>query len=336
MPPRHKPTHVDTLALAHTFVRTTSLIQQGSAIIFSSFLVLHLCSPLAAAFSSPGQAESSASSFMLLSRVWYQDGWMNEVVVVWGSLAAHIGSGVIGRIGKGVERRLRRARRVEGVKREAEGSLAREIELGGMVVQGVGHEQDERGPPLDETVVPQGDSQDGNDDTPRPKFPLFETLLTFLGPITLLHTTGYVLVPLTLSHINLHRLLPSLSAPPISSLSPTLFSYSFTSYSLNSRLHRLRSSLSYGLLVTIAGYHVIAGMRRYIDPTSPRGLRPRRGEEGEGRVGKVKRHGWQAAYGGVVAGVGLGLVRLALEGAAVPAFLARKYDAVLTGGRALV
>ncbi|CAD6574172.1 MAG: hypothetical protein CYPHOPRED_005313 [Cyphobasidiales sp. Tagirdzhanova-0007] len=62
-------------------------VQSASALSFSAFLALHLAAPLAAALGA------DASGVMLLTREYYQTSLI-EPILVWGSLAAHVLSGL--------------------------------------------------------------------------------------------------------------------------------------------------------------------------------------------------------------------------------------------------
>lgn len=86
---------------------------------FSSFLLVHLSAPLAASFSSPNDAEATASGCMLVGRELYQGEW-TEPVLVWGSLIVHVVSGVARNGLMRVKRKERRKRRRAEVKRLAE------------------------------------------------------------------------------------------------------------------------------------------------------------------------------------------------------------------------
>lgn len=252
---------------------------------------------------------------MLLGRVWYQ-GEFSEIVVVWGSLGLHLASGVVGRVVKSWERRVRRRERRKDVRAEAEQSFLDE----GAVELRVGRE----GPPFVDVNESQEDVDELAEAPPTPAAAAVipspsSALSTFLGPITLTHLTGYILIPLTLSHAFHHRILPSSPAPPISSLSPTLLSFSLVAYALSTPSHRVKAALGYAAILGVAGYHALSAMRRLVDPMAPKGLKPKRGKRG------VAARGWQVGYGGGVAVVGLGVARLAIEGGVAP-WLGRRFE----------
>lgn len=72
---------------------------------------------------------------------------------------------------------------------------------------------------------------------------------------------GWLGLPILLSHILTHRVIPSLSTPPISNLSPSELTYSnFVNYSL--RFRPYFSIFTYTTLSTILTYHSIAGLWR--------------------------------------------------------------------------
>lgn len=313
MPPRKQP--YDTLALTQSTIRLLNLTQRASALSLSSFLVIHLCAPLSSTIAPRNKAESYASGFMVLGRVMYQGEW-GESIFVWGSLGVHVVSGVLGRVLKGLERRERSRRRRVEVRRDAEKGMGGEEELSlddGRIVELSADDDDDEGTEEDEFKM---------DSTPiEPPSPT-----SYLPPISLHQVTGYLLLPLTLHHAYLHRLLPSSPTPPISSLSPTLLSYSFVSYSLSSS-HALASSIAYISLLSVGSYHALAGIRRLADPTAPRGLVKKRRREGRRGV-----NGWRVAYAGVMGGVGIGLARLASEGSGVPEWMGRRYEEVLRRG----
>ncbi|PWN31114.1 hypothetical protein BDZ90DRAFT_35211 [Jaminaea rosea] len=122
-------------------IRTTSHL---SALAFSTFLVVHLASPVASALHTgvrllSGHALSdavegstdAANGYLLLGRVWYRPGagesakigW-TESVIVWGSLAVHVGCGIAKRgilVGEQVKRRRRRKAKRAGLDGDIEG-----------------------------------------------------------------------------------------------------------------------------------------------------------------------------------------------------------------------
>ncbi|GAA6011531.1 hypothetical protein JCM11491_004678 [Sporobolomyces phaffii] len=152
--------------------------------------------------------------------------------------------------------------------------------------------------------------------------------------LTTHHVTGYVLVPIVLHHVWLHRILPASPAPPISALSPSFFNYTFTAEALTnpSRALRVASAASYAALTALAVYHALVGLRILADPTAPRSLAPKRRRRSRGR-GRA----WQAAWTAVVVGVGVGTARIAGAFGAErigthPDWIAKRMDYVLRRG----
>lgn len=287
---------LDPLVVAQSSIRVLNFTQRASALSFSSFLVLHFSAPLASTLApSFAISESYASGFMVLGRVWYQGDW-SEAVVVWGSLGVHLGSGILGRLLKVYERKERRRRRkVNMLKEDAENAFA-------------------EGKKEEVTTI---------------DVPLHTT--SYLSLIPFHQLTGYLLLPLAIHHSWTHRLIPSDPTPPISGLSPTLFSYSFVSYSLSSLSSaRFLSALSYTAITVLGGYHALSGLRRIAYPMAPRGLKPRARIEGRGVMEEVSRRSWQGAYAVLLVGVGIGVGKIATN--AVPAWLGRRYEDVLRVG----
>jgi hypothetical protein len=287
------------------------------------------------------KAESFASGFMVLGRVYYQEGLEN--VIIWGSLAVHISSGVVNRYVKAYERKLRRLDRRERIRKELLlryndtiddlEDTSRYSETAKVVNKDtesnldVGEEEqmemEERNPiEMDESIS----------STPPPSLP-------FLGIFTIHHLTGYALIPFVLHHSWLHRLLPASSSPPYNSLSPTLLSYALVGYSLSTQSYILTtlSAVSYGVVLSVGSFHALSGIRRLIDPTAPIGLKPRRRhvdhDEGGGRriiSLKTRERKWELSWVLLVGCASVGVVRLALEGHTVPKWLGKKYDILLS------
>lgn len=303
---------MDPLPLAQATIRLLNLTQRASALTFSSFLVLHLSAPIAGAIAPSSKVEQYSSGFMVLGRVWYQGEW-SEAVVVWGSLALHVASGVLGRVVKAYERKERRTRRLLDARSSAEHSVVEELTSDSLIATvGDGELTELESPSLERsssTMVLE-DEEEPIVVKPAP--------LSLLGPVTLHHITGYVLLPLALHHSYLHRILPSSAA--YLSLSPTLLSYSFVSYSLTTT-YALVSAVGYAAVLSVGSYHALSGLRRIVDPTAPRGLVKRGGKRGAGT--------WKVAYVVTLASVGLGVARLAGEGGSTPKWLGRRFDVVL-------
>lgn len=89
----------DSLALAQRALPIVTTLQTASAVSFSSFALLHLTSPFLSAFApaptgwNRTPAETAATAWQMLARVWYRDSAAMEATVVWGSLGIHLVSG---------------------------------------------------------------------------------------------------------------------------------------------------------------------------------------------------------------------------------------------------
>ncbi|BGO89683.1 hypothetical protein NBRC10512_002612 [Rhodotorula toruloides] len=332
-----------TLRLVGSLSPILRIAQNASAATFSIFAIVHLAAPLSALLPSRPQyltsAENRANGFALLGREVYQGEW-SEPVLVWGSLTAHVVSGIALRWLKVVERVERRKVRKEEAKRKArematirpgevEDELPTMTKATEVEKNLVEDEVEELEAELvatttndEELVVPASVS-------PAP-----------LVPLPNFHQAmGYALIPFVAHHAWLHRLLPSSPLPPIFALSPSFFNYSFTAFSLrhDSPLLKYGSAVCYAAVVGLGTYHGLVGWRILFDPTAPRSLRPSRRRPG----GKDRRvlHGreWQAAWITLVAGVSVGAARIAgyLGGertVKVPDFVAKRMDFVLRRG----
>lgn len=145
------------------------------------------------------------------------------------------------------------------------------------------------------------------------------TLNSLLGLVTIQHVTGYLLIPIALHHSWLHRLLPATQIHK--HLSPTLISYSFVSYSL-SKSYALVSAIGYASVLSLGSYHSLSGIRRILFPISPIGL---------GRRTEKDSQAWKVGFVGLLATVGLGVVRLSAD-RTTPNWLGKRFDAVLVDG----
>jgi hypothetical protein len=336
-----------TYRAVSTTIPLLRLIQNTSAVSFSIFTLLHLSSPLSALLPSRpkylSSPENRASGLQLVARELYQGEW-SEPILVWGSLGAHVVSGVAVRwlsvLGR-LERRKMRREEVKSRARAAATIQADELPTMGGTVAGelekdlaIDEVVDELEAELvatttadEELVVPAVASPSSSSIFPTPNFH---------------QKTGYLLIPFVLHHAYLHRLLPASPFPPISSLSPAFFSYAFTSLSLNhsSPLIVALSALSYTGVTLLATYHGLLGWRILLDPTAPHSLSPRRKRAGEkdGLRRKITRgREWQAAWLALVTGVAVGTARIAghlggEKNVKVPDFVARRMEFVLRKG----
>lgn len=285
---------LDSLELAHRALPILSTLQNASALSFSSFAVLHLTSPFLSAFApaptgwNRTPAETAATAWQMLARVWYRDSKAMEATVVWGSLGVHLASGAVKRWLKEWVRNETRGRRVASAVGAAEGSIEGE---GKRSVEVAARRKLKPLPPL---------------------------------PINLHQATGFALIPILAHHIWTHRLLPFSLSPPLSS---SLITYQLPSYLLSSSSARspLLPWLSYAALAALGTYHAVVGLRVIWSPAGPKRLGPGEGREGEGVAGVAGRWVWGvvAAVGG--AGVLVGLARMSSEGRHVPEFIGRRY-----------
>lgn len=315
-------------------IKVLNLSQSISALTFSSFLLLHLTAPIMASFAPRNKAESLASGFMVLGRVYYQEKLEN--IIVWGSLTVHVFSGGLNRVLKVYERKLRRLEKRERIRQDllkydnsndvAETKMASGFNQDAII--DIDHErpdavEEEMEPEELRLIDPEIEIRESTASPLPSSVPFFEVY-------TLHHITGYALLPFALHHSWLHRLLPATSAPPYNSLSPTLISYALVGYSLSTHSYIITalSALSYGAILSLGSFHALSGVRRLIDPTAPIGLKGRRTQE----VGAPLREKWKLSWVLLMGCAGVGLARLALEGHTVPKWLGKKYDVLLRNG----
>ncbi|GAA5931650.1 uncharacterized protein JCM15063_001527 [Sporobolomyces koalae] len=304
-----------TLQVLDSAIPVLKLVQSVSAASFSVFSLIHLSAPLSALLpcrpryiASP---ENRANGILLIGRELYQGQW-SEPVLVYGSLAFHVASGVLHRWLRLVQATERRKWKRELVKDELR-HAAVDIETK--------HCNDE-----DTNALNQGEQELLVEELEQldelPELPLVrdsildeDELVPRTPRLTSHQITGYVLVPIVWHHLYLHRILPASPLPPISALSPSFFNYTFTSVSLNhsSLVLRSLSTMAYASLASIATYHAIVGIRILSDPTAPRSLQPKRPKSGpESRRRRLTRgREWQAVWIAVVTGVGIGTARIA-------------------------
>lgn len=142
-------------------------------------------------------------------------------------------------------------------------------------------------------------------------------LSAFAGGLNLHAWTGYLLVPLVLGHVLTHRIVPSRTASTSGGgpISPSFLSYAFVSRNLV--LNPISAWTGYLSLVVLATYHAATGAR----VIASGGRNKARLPDANAKVA------WAAAVGAV----GIGLVRLRLDGRDLPAFLVKQYDVVLRG-----
>ncbi|GAA5852986.1 hypothetical protein JCM5353_001133, partial [Sporobolomyces roseus] len=320
--------------------------QSLSAVSFSFFTVVHLSAPLSALLPSRpkyiSSAENRANGFLLIGRELYQGEW-TEPILVYGSLGLHVTSGVLNRWIKVLQRIERRKWRRESLRIEMKNITSQEGKAGlPSLNQGEKELLVEEMDQLDAELV-QINNEEGveiEEDVVVPSTRNSSTS-SIVPPLTTHHITGYALIPIVIHHLYVHRILPSSPLPPISSLSPSFFNYTFTALSLthSSPYLRIASTLSYASLASLATYHALVGWRILLDPTAPRSLQPKRPKAGPpSRRRKItKGREWQAVWTAVVVGLGVGTARIAggLGGERIgtnPEWIAKRMDYVLRRG----
>jgi len=333
-----------TLQLLDVAVPLLKLVQSLSACSFSFFTVVHLSAPLSALLPSRpkyiSSAENRANGFLLIGRELYQGEW-TEPILVYGSLGLHIASGVFNRWIKVLQRIERRKWKREALRLEMKNITSSKDSSAGLPSLNQGEK---------ELLVDEMDQLDAelveikNDQT----LEIEEDIVvpsarnsSIIPPLTTHHMTGYALIPIVIHHLYIHRILPSSPLPPISSLSPSFFNYTFTALSLthSSPYLRIASTLSYASLASLATYHALVGWRILLDPTAPRSLQQKRPKAGPiSRRRKItKGREWQAVWTALVVGLGVGTVRIAggLGGERIgtnPEWIAKRMDYVLRRG----
>ncbi|KAK4053698.1 hypothetical protein OIV83_001354 [Microbotryomycetes sp. JL201] len=306
-----------------TLIRAARTVQSASAVAFASFVVVHLATPVSAAVATQ-DAVGRASDVMLLGREYYQGG-LKEFVVVIVSAGAHVVSGVVLRVLKGVERAKLRDR----LENMADAVEEEELDMIALADK----------PPVTvrSSSVRVGQPTHGRQN-------IIETLRALVRAIpkpTTHQLTGYALIPVVLHHSYIHRFVPSsLDLTPF-------FNYSFVHHSVRtasaSKVVQTLHGLSYGLLASLATYHAIVGIRILSSGrTSPKSLSKRRSSRRKaadpssldadvdvtGGIGS-----WHVGYAAVLGSVGLGVARIMLAANQnMPNWLGVKYDDVLRKG----
>lgn len=159
------------------------------------------------------------------------------------------------------------------------------------------------------------------------------------------HTVlGYVLLPLVIPHLLLHRVIPSTEGPPINALSPSEMGYEFAGYACATRPWM---TAGYVLLTGVALWHGIVGGMRVVGWA--KGLVGGRAPVGSGEKavdklpkessGKPKKSAKpakkvdknapiRALVTTLTTAVCVGLVRLTADAQGTSSFVASRYDAV--------
>lgn len=245
------------------FVPTLTTTSHVSALVFSSFLVVHLGAPLAstlrlslnilgnsAADASSGCTEA-ASKWQLLGRVYYQ-GALSEPVVVWGAALLHVLSSVAKRgIMVYLARKRRRTANTAGVDHDPAQEAAEKEDQAILAGEDASAVTSGEEPLL---PLPAHATSSSRKIPSRRSWPWSSSS----SPPPTTHTlSAYALIPLLLSHLTLHRLRPLCSAYPINSLSPSELDYSFVHF--GAALYPRIYTASMVGLVTVAAYHVAGG-----------------------------------------------------------------------------
>ncbi|EFP75859.1 uncharacterized protein PGTG_01190 [Puccinia graminis f. sp. tritici CRL 75-36-700-3] len=154
-----------------TLDRILEITQDLSGLAFSSFLFVHLASPVGAAIvGREGSSESIASSIQLAGRVVYRDGRLREAILVWIPLGTHFLVGLVRRV-----TRLNRQRRIRA-----------QLELRAQLAEDL--------PPSGRRLA-----------RAAPKQSTLRWLKSYL-PTTSHAIAGYIAIPFLLDHIFSHRL----------------------------------------------------------------------------------------------------------------------------------
>lgn len=216
--PRRRP------FLASVLPHLTTL-SHTSALVFSSFLVVHLASPLSATAhlatnASTTGSTDTASKWQLLGRVYYQNEKLKtENIFVWGALGVHLLSSIAKRAII-VYQRWRREKPSD---------------------------------PAEELPFISPDARKPNENLSRGIIGI-----PLLARPSLHTFTSYALAPLLLHHVLLHRILPSSSSHPINELSPSDLDHNFTSYGL--QRYPFISWTILSALTIVGGIHVAGGV----------------------------------------------------------------------------
>ncbi|BEJ16877.1 hypothetical protein CspHIS471_0602780 [Cutaneotrichosporon sp. HIS471] len=162
------------------------------------------------------------------------------------------------------------------------------------------------------------------------------------------HTVlGYVLIPLVVPHLILHRLIPSTEGPPINQLSPSEMGYEFVGYACATRKWMTAGyvvltgvALWHGIVGGIKVLHWARGLLRRPDTagSGERGSEDKSADSSKTNEKKKKRrlHVSQAERLQAIrtlvttttTAVCVGLVRLTADAQGLSSFVASRYDAV--------
>ncbi|KAI8458459.1 hypothetical protein BY996DRAFT_4577187 [Phakopsora pachyrhizi] len=269
--------------------RVLQRFQDLSSITFSSFLIIHLSSPILASFVDHSNSEQLASRIQLAARVYYQDSRLREYLIVGASLAGHVLIGIIRRI-----RKVNRLRRIR-LSLERDALMAEEKP--------------------DRPVR-------GDDETPyrnAPRRTRLERLVSFL-PRNLHSVCAYLSIPFIIDHIYSHRLAISSSSSHLGQID-----YRYVSYLLRNR-QPILSIVKYSILVSTVSFHSIFGIvyltKRYLYNSDRQG----RGGNASSTDGSERSRLVQLSWLGIVGSVGIGLRKISKE--SIPIWLIRRFDSI--------
>ncbi|CAH7669999.1 expressed protein [Phakopsora pachyrhizi] len=309
--------------------RVLQRFQDLSSITFSSFLIIHLSSPILASFVDHSNSEQLASRIQLAARVYYQDSRLREYLIVGASLAGHVLIGIIRRI-----RKVNRLRRIRlSLERDALMAEVTDSDLNnncGRVGGGGRGDQDKEKP--DRPVR-------GDDETPyrnAPRRTRLERLVSFL-PRNLHSVCAYLSIPFIIDHIYSHRLAISSSSSHLGQID-----YRYVSYLLRNR-QPILSIVKYSILVSTVSFHSIFGIvyltKRYLYNSDRQGRGGNASStDGSGRGNQKVRRQYvsiasversrlvQLSWLGIVGSVGIGLRKISKE--SIPIWLIRRFDSI--------
>ncbi|KAG9284470.1 hypothetical protein G9A89_014074 [Geosiphon pyriformis] len=214
-----------SLTLPQTYGYLT-IVQAGSAIVFSTFLVTHLSAAILANF---GGVEL-ANKALVLGRVYYQNSLL-EPIIVFGSLWVHITSGVAKR---GIRLFWRKLRKEDS--RKLTGEVNEKIE------KIVTDETNDKGQVVRQKITTKTTT------TITPSY--ISRAVAFLLPLHSL--TGYLLIPVVVSHYAVNRIIPRRYLGDSSLIDITYVTLALKRWPKS-------TYLGFTLLLGLAAYHVASG-----------------------------------------------------------------------------
>ncbi|KAK0557703.1 hypothetical protein OC846_000270 [Tilletia horrida] len=310
-------------------LRSLSQAQQVSALAFGSFLTVHIAAPALALLAPPGSSHDVATGTMLLGRVWYQNP-ASEPALVWGALTVHLLSGL--------------ARKAIIVLWEP--PLA---------------EDDDGDAALGKSGEASGSSTTSTERRKRKRRTLAQRVAAL--PSDWQTISGALLVPFTLHHAYLNRVVPARSSYPITNLSPSELDYTYVAHGFSHTLipRAIVSTAAYTALIGLSVFHTCKGLQKMVrwrslaSKTQENSKAPAADElgpsssvssalsdSGSSEISKAdsviqrrllrqrRNRQWDAAAGITTALICGGLLRLVRETDSTPAFLAKRYEACYT------